>query len=108
MSNQNKTQNPLVSGLVSGALIGAAMAGFNHLSDMAAEEPSPALSGTPYSYPWRLGQIFYQVAGPAEGTPMVLVHGLHAASSYEFRHNYDYFVEKGYRVYALDLLGFGL
>lgn len=109
MSNHSKTQNPLVSGLVSGALIGAAMAGFNHLSDMAAEVPDPALSGTPYTYPWRLGRIFYQVAGPAEGTPLVLVHGLHAAaSSYEFRHNYDFFVDKGYRVYALDLLGYGL
>ncbi len=109
MSNQTKTQNPLVSGVISGALIGAAMAGFNYLSDMAADVPSPVLAGMAYAYPWRLGRIFYQVAGPEEGTPLVMVHGLHAAaSSYEFRYNFDFFVEKGYRVYAPDLLGFGL
>lgn len=40
---------------------------------------------------------------------MFLIHSLHAAaSSYEWRYTFDFFVAQGYRVYAPDLLGYGL
>jgi pimeloyl-ACP methyl ester carboxylesterase len=105
----NEKQNPLVSGVVAGAMIGAALAGFNHLAEMAADAPTPVLGGEQRSYAWRLGRIFYHVGGEEDAPPMVLIHSLHAAASgYEWRHNFDFFVERGFRVYVPDLLGFGL
>ncbi|MGH2543782.1 MAG: alpha/beta fold hydrolase, partial [Ardenticatenaceae bacterium] len=38
----------------------------------------------------------------------LMLHGIHAAASnYEFRKNFAFFADQGYRVYAPDLLGFG-
>jgi pimeloyl-ACP methyl ester carboxylesterase len=54
------------------------------------------------------GDIFYNVGGPAEGRPIVLLHDLYAgASNYEFRHLYPR-LAVNYHVYAPDWLGFGL
>ena len=40
---------------------------------------------------------------------MLFVHSIHAAAcNYEFRKNVEFFAQTGYRVYAPDLLGFGL
>jgi len=41
-----------------------------------------------------------------EGEPLLLVHGI-GQSLYTWRKDIDYFAEKGYRVIALDLPGFG-
>lgn len=104
-----KEQNPLIRGVVAGAMVGAAMAGFNHLAEMAAELPVPVLGGDQRDYAWRLGRIFYHVGGAEDAPPMVLIHSLHAAASgYEWRYAFDFFVERGFRVYVPDLLGFGL
>lgn len=49
--------------------------------------------------------IFYTQKG--SGHPLLLIHGIGAgASSYSFRKNFDE-LSKDYKVYAIDLLGFG-
>ncbi|MEO7002770.1 MAG: alpha/beta fold hydrolase, partial [Ktedonobacterales bacterium] len=52
------------------------------------------------------GAVHYTVKG--QGEPLLLVHGVYAgASSYEYRNVFDLLAQR-HRVYALDLLGFGL
>ena len=46
------------------------------------------------------------LAGPADGEPLLLVHGF-GASVGHWRKNMPAFAAKGYRTYAIDLLGFG-
>jgi len=50
--------------------------------------------------------INYRVEGPTDGEPILLVHGF-GANVNHFRNNIPHLVEQGYRVYAIDLLGFG-
>ncbi len=64
-----------------------------------------ALPGDGGEYAWPLGRIFYQVRG--EGKPLLLVHGIGAGeSSFEWRRNFEA-LSAEYKVYALDLPGFG-
>ncbi len=58
----------------------------------------------PQVWSWRGHAIRYVVQG--SGSPLVLVHGF-GASIGHWRHNIPVLAEAGYRVYALDLLGFG-
>ena len=51
-------------------------------------------------------RIHYYVSGPADGAPIVLVHGLGGRSE-DFVSLAPYLVRSGYRVYTPDLLGFG-
>lgn len=51
-------------------------------------------------------QINYRVEGDKEGPPVLLVHGF-GANVNHFRHQFPALVAAGYRVYAIDLLGFG-
>lgn len=51
-------------------------------------------------------RIHYVASGPSDGKPLVLVHGF-GANYYHWRHNVPA-LSKRYRVYAVDLLGFGL
>ncbi|MFN3680352.1 alpha/beta fold hydrolase, partial [Thermosynechococcus sp.] len=53
---------------------------------------------------WRGHRICYSVNG--RGAPVVLVHGF-GASIGHWRKNIPALTAAGYRVYALDLLGFG-
>jgi pimeloyl-ACP methyl ester carboxylesterase len=53
---------------------------------------------------WQGHQVTYTVAG--SGIPLILVHGF-GASIGHWRKNIPVWVEGGYRVFALDLLGFG-
>ncbi|HZC04336.1 MAG TPA: alpha/beta hydrolase [Ktedonobacterales bacterium] len=54
------------------------------------------------------GHIYYTVAGPEDGRPVVLLHGFYVgASSYEFRAVFTRLAHT-YRVYAPDWLGFGM
>ncbi|GER87139.1 hypothetical protein KDW_13010 [Dictyobacter vulcani] len=73
--------------------------------------PSPlksVLSGEEHLYTWTHGDIFYKVLGAQDAPPLVLFHAPEVAgSSYEMRNIFDG-LAKNYRVYALDLLGFGL
>lgn len=80
----------------------------NKLTISQAGELNTVLSGEERRYPWKYGDIFYQVKGPREAKPLVLIHSFApGASSFEWRKNVDALAEQ-FRVYALDLLGFGL
>jgi pimeloyl-ACP methyl ester carboxylesterase len=46
-------------------------------------------------------------SGPADGPPVVMLHGW-GASLYTFRHGFDLLAQRGFRVHAVDLRGFGL
>ena len=105
-----KTSRKGLAGWQIAALAAAGSAGAltiaNKLANLAAGEPYSVLNGDQGRYAWTLGDIFYTVKG--QGAPLVLVHGIYAgASSYEFRHVFDLLAER-FRVYAFDLLGFGL
>lgn len=50
--------------------------------------------------------INYRVEGPIDGPPLLLVHGF-GANVNHFRHQFQILPNEGYRVYAIDLLGFG-
>ncbi len=86
------------------AVGGAAMA--NAAVAAAAPKLEDWFEGEKASYFWRGLKVAYTVKGA--GRPMLLVHGIHAAaSSYEWRRNFDSLADR-YRVHAIDLLGFGM
>lgn len=66
------------------------------------------LPGEAHLYKWTYGQIYYQILGAQDAPPLVLVHapGI-GTSSYEM-HDIVRELAQSHRVYALDLLGFGL
>lgn len=97
----------LTTGLVIGGALGA-LTLFNKMTDSQAGEIDTVLKGEERRYPWKDGGIFYIVKGNRESKPLLLVHGFGpGASSYEWRKNVDALAEH-FRVYALDLLGYGL
>ncbi len=88
-------------------LVIATVVALRHLVDT----PQPLesiLPGTPHIYRWRHGHIFYKTPGNQDAPPLVLLHTLSVgSSSYEMRKVVGALAQK-YRVYAPDLLGFGL
>lgn len=66
--------------------------------------PLPTHPLAPQTWEWKGHTIRYTVNGT--GHPLVLIHGF-GASIGHWRHNIPAFAEGGYRVFALDLLGFG-
>lgn len=78
----------------------------NWLTQVGRREPENALNGGEALYPWTEGSIHYTVRG--RGEPMLLLHDLlPGSSSFEFRAVFDRLSAR-YRVFAPDLLGFGL
>lgn len=68
---------------------------------------SPATGLKNEIYEWKVGQkIRYQVSGPKDGEPVVLVHGLFVNSDH-WRKTLSFLGDQGYRAYALDLWGCG-
>jgi len=104
--------------LTRGALaIGAASAGavavVTAASILATPQPlASALEGEGRIYRWRRGSgaydIFYKVRGPATARPLLLLHSINGGpSSWEVRKAFAA-LGTSFRVYAPDLLGFGL
>tara|TARA_B100000902_G_scaffold388777_1_gene434953 strand:- start:396 stop:1340 length:945 start_codon:yes stop_codon:yes gene_type:complete len=55
---------------------------------------------------WNGFKICWIVKGEENSQPIIFLHGF-GASSKHWRNNLDYFGEKGYAAYSLDLIGFG-
>jgi pimeloyl-ACP methyl ester carboxylesterase len=78
----------------------------NRLISMSAGELYSVLGGEDGHYAWEHGDVFYSVRG--RGAPLLLVHGIYVgASSFEYRRVFQRLSHE-FRVYAIDLLGFGL
>ncbi len=95
------------------ALTGAVVAGgalvVTARSVLATPQPlENALEGEQHLFRFREGDIFYAAAGPQGAQPVLLLHSTHlSASSFEWRRNFSALSQE-FRVYAPDLLGFGL
>lgn len=97
----------LATGLAVGGVIGT-LTVVNGLTESMAGELNTVLTGEERRYPWKYGDMFYGVKGDRNAKPLVLIHGFGpGASSFEWRKNIDTLAEE-FRVYAIDLLGFGL
>ena len=94
-----------IAALATAGGIGA-LALANRMAEATAGEPYSVLEGEHGRYAWTRGGISYTVRG--RGEPLVLIHGIYAgASSFEFGASSRSLPEH-HRVYAFDLLGFGL
>ncbi|WP_254529184.1 alpha/beta fold hydrolase [Natrinema gelatinilyticum] len=88
-------------GTVGGAIVG------NRLLKRRAGQLENPLPGIERTYRWRGIESTYTVAGDPNDPEMLLLHGIYAgASSNEFAPLFEQLSEK-YRVYAVDLPGFG-
>ncbi len=97
----------LTTSLTVGGALGA-VAIYNKVTEMMAGELDTTLFGEERRYPWKYGDMYYQVKGARDAKPLLLIHGFGpGASSYEWRKNIDNLAEQ-FRVYSLDLLGYGL
>jgi len=97
----------LTTGLVVGGVLGT-LTVVNKLTESMAGELNTVLAGEERRYPWKYGDMFYEVKGNKKAKPLLLIHGFApGASSYEWRKNIDA-LSSQFRVYAIDLLGFGL
>jgi pimeloyl-ACP methyl ester carboxylesterase len=90
------------AGLATGV---GALAAVNRLIAISAGELYSVLDGQEDQYRWGQHAVYYTVRG--RGAPLLLVHGLYpGASSHEYRHVFAS-LARDFRVYALDLIGFG-
>ncbi|HEX7314931.1 MAG TPA: alpha/beta fold hydrolase [Pyrinomonadaceae bacterium] len=98
-------------GLIAGGAAGAGVAALAAVNAAVAREaPEPetgAVGGEAGTYPWKHGQIFYRHAGDEAAPAVLFVHGIGAGTrSFMWRRNFMP-LARDFRVYALDLLGFG-
>lgn len=101
------TRRLLTAGAVIGGVFGA-LAIYNKATEAMAGELDTVLRGEERRYPWKYGDMFYEVKGARDAKPLLLIHGFGpGASSYEWRKNVDVLADH-FRVYVVDLLGFGL
>jgi pimeloyl-ACP methyl ester carboxylesterase len=92
--------------LLAGAATTLGLGALNVRLERGAGAIYNAVGGESKYYLWKNGDVFYALKG--EGQPLVLIHGINAAaSSFEMRKNFGPLAES-FRVYAPDLLGFGL
>lgn len=86
----------------------AGFAGGRALRPARAMPLEPPLDATLDDLRIPFGRLAFYAAGPAEGTPLLLVHSINAAgNSYEVKPLFDHY-RRHRPVYALDLPGFGL
>jgi pimeloyl-ACP methyl ester carboxylesterase len=103
-----KLENIWKTMLAGGAGV-AALAALNAAIQRNASEPDDsALGGEAHIFHWKHGRVFYKSSGSQNsGLPLVFVHGIGAgSSSFMWRKNFDD-LARHFRVYAIDLLGFG-
>ena len=96
--------------MIAGGASMAALAAINASIRRGASEPDDsALGGEAHFFEWKYGKIFYKTARQHHaGPPLVFIHGIGAgASSFMWRKNFED-LSRDFRVYAFDLLGFGL
>ncbi len=88
-------------------LVAAAIIAVRHKLE-TPQRLASALAGEDHIYRWKWGHIFYKALGSTDAPPLVLLHtpGI-GASAYEMRSIIEPLAQH-YRVYAPDLLGFGL
>ncbi|XXG83288.1 hypothetical protein AAC387_Pa10g1079 [Persea americana] len=97
-------RNLLLNGVVA-----AAGVSINGSSSLGADYPVPGMERLPFKpdgynfWKWRGHNIHYVEQG--KGIPVVLIHGF-GASAFHWRYNLPE-LAKMYKVYAIDLLGFG-
>jgi pimeloyl-ACP methyl ester carboxylesterase len=72
----------------------------------ALQAATPADWGDGAEWHWQGFRSHWRVLGPESGRPLLLLHGF-GASSDHWRHNAEPLAAAGYRVYGLDLIGFG-
>ena len=85
----------------------AAVVALRHMLETPQQLESE-LPGEARIYRWKQGHIFYKVLGAPDAPPLLLLHTPEVgASAYEMRGILD-LLAPHYRVYAPDLLGFGL
>ncbi|KAL2649648.1 hypothetical protein R1flu_017776 [Riccia fluitans] len=88
----------------------AAMAEQTLKAEAAASNKTQQLEALPFKHEgynfwnWRDHKVHYVVQG--EGRPIVLIHGF-GASVYHWRYNIPELAKAGFKVYAMDLMGFG-
>jgi len=95
--------------MIAGGAGMAALAAMNATIRRNASEPDDsALGGEARFFDWKHGRIFYKTAGSGQsGAPLIFIHGVGAgSSSFMWRKNFDV-LALDFRVYAMDLLGFG-
>lgn len=95
--------------MIAGGAGMAALAAMNATIRRNASEPDDgALGGEARFFDWKHGRIFYKTAGSGQaGVPLIFIHGVGAgSSSFMWRKNFDV-LALDFRVYAMDLLGFG-
>src|ERR1043166_9741303 len=95
--------------LIAGGAGMAALAAVNAAFSLKVKGPDGRGVGSPAKFfSWKHGRIFYKESGLGNsGMPILFVHGIGAgASSFMWRKNFDS-LSQNFRVYALDLLGFG-
>jgi len=95
--------------LIAGGAGMAALAAMNAAIRRNVHDPDDsALGGAAKFFSWKHGKIFYKESGIGNsGMPILLVHSIGAGvSSFMWRKNFDS-LSQSFRVYALDLLGFG-
>jgi pimeloyl-ACP methyl ester carboxylesterase len=109
MSDETQTQvrREIVAWAALGTTLGlTSLALANRLIAMSSGEFYNVLGGEEGRYAWEQGDVFYTVRG--RGAPLLLIHGVYAgASSFEYRRVFES-LARDFRVYAMDLLGFGL
>src|SRR5437764_13678780 len=97
----------LTTGLVVGGVLGT-LSVVNTLTESMAGELNTVLTGEERRYPWKYGDMFYEVKGVRDAKPMLLIHSFGpGASSYEWRKNIDG-LSTQFRLSVVDLLGFRL
>jgi pimeloyl-ACP methyl ester carboxylesterase len=97
----------LTASLAVGGVLGALTIS-NKMTESMAGELDTVLKGEERRYPWKDGDMYYQVKGAREAKPLLLIHSFGpGASSYEWRKNVDALSQQ-FRVYTIDFMGFGL